>query len=92
MATIGVKDILPKFIGAVIRFCTGDEVQLHKKRLNIVLYLPYSPVNILSTTELDEYIKDHNETCLPKKRKFSIFTWNFWKYKNTIARSENYLP
>ena len=37
-------------------------------------------------------MKDNEKTWVLTKRKYSIFTWGFWKYKNTTANSENCLP
>ena len=37
-------------------------------------------------------MKDDEVTWSLTKSKYSIFTWDFWKYKNTTAHSENCLP
>ena len=52
VANIGGKDIIPKWIGTVICYCTDDKGQLHTNKFNNVLYFLYSIVNILSATEL----------------------------------------
>ena len=91
VATIGGKYIISKEIGTVRWSWNDDEGQLHTKKLNNVLYFPDSTVNIISATVLDESIKDDEGTFLPTKGKYYIFTWDFGKYKNIIARSEHYL-
>ena len=48
VVTIGVKYIIPKGVFEVSWSCTYDELQLHNKKLNNVLYFPYSSVNIIS--------------------------------------------
>ena len=67
VATIGGEYLIKKGIGTVIWSWTDDEGKLQTKKLNNVIYFKYSPVNILSTTELDEYIKDNEGTWLLKK-------------------------
>ena len=57
-----------------------------------MLYFTDSPVNILSATALDEYMKDDEVTWVLTKKKYSIFTWYFGKYKKTISPLENCLP
>ena len=52
VANIGGKGLFPKGIGTVIWSWNNNEVQLHTKTLNNVLYFPDSPVYILSTTTL----------------------------------------
>ena len=90
MATIGVKGLIPKGIRTVSWCWNDDEKQLHTNKLNCVPYFPCSPVNILSATSLDESIKDDEGTWV-QKRKYSIFTWDFGKSKNTISHSGNFL-
>ena len=87
MSTIGVKDIIPKGVVAVIWSWTDDEVQLHNKKLNNVLYFPDLKVNILSANALAESIKCDEVTWELTKWKYSIFTSYFVKYKKTIAHS-----
>ena len=77
METIGVKDIIPKWIGTVIWYCTGDEGQLKTKKLNNLPYFTDSPVNILSATALSGPMKYDEGTCVVTKMKRSIFTWYF---------------
>ena len=57
VATIGGKDIIPKGIGTVSWYWTDYEGKLHTKKLNNRIYFPDSPVNILSTTTMSEYMK-----------------------------------
>ena len=52
VATIGGKDIIPKWIGAVSWSLTGYEGQLYTNKLNNVLYFTDSIVNMLSATAL----------------------------------------
>ena len=59
---IGGKDFIQKLIGTVSWSCNYDEGKLHKNRLNNVPYFPYSPVNILSETELAEPMKNDEGT------------------------------
>ena len=92
LVTIGGNDILPKGIGTVSWYWTDYEGKIHTKKLNNIIYSPYSPVNILSATALDESIKDDEETWVPTKRKYYIFTWEIDNYKKTIAHSEFCLP
>ena len=65
VATIAVKDIITKDIGTVNWYWTYDEVQLHRMKLNNVLYFTDSPANILSATALDEYMKNYEGTWVP---------------------------
>ena len=46
--------------------------QLHTNKLNNVIYLSYSLFNILSTTALDESMKDDDGTWVLTKSKYSI--------------------
>ena len=71
---------------------TDNEGKLHTKKLNNVLYFTDSTVNIISSTELDESPKDDEGTWELTKTKYSIFNWDYGKYKKTIAHSENCLP
>ena len=87
-----VENITTKGIGTVICYCTDDEGQPHKNKLNNVLNFPESTVNILSATTLDKSMKDNEETGVPTKRKYYFFTWGFCKYKETISHSQNCLP
>ena len=87
VATIGGKYIISKEIGTVRWSWNDDEGQLHTKKLNNVLYFPDSTVNIISATVLDESIKDDEVTYILTKIKYSIFTWDFGKYKNKISHS-----
>ena len=50
VATIGIKDLIPKLIGAVSWSCNDDEEQMHTNKFDNILYIPDSPVNILSST------------------------------------------
>ena len=90
--TIGEKDLIPKGIGTVSWSWNDDEGQVHTIKLNNVIYFPESPVNIISATALAESMKDDLGIWVPTKGKYSIFTWVYGKYKNTIARTENCLP
>ena len=87
-----MKYLIAKVIGTVIWYWTDEKGELHTKKLNNVLYFPDSPVNIISATALNESIKGDEGTWVLTKSKYSIFTWYFGKYKNTIAHSENCLP
>ena len=53
VANIGPKYLIPKVIGAVSWSYKYDEIQLHTNKLNHILHIPESPVNILSTTALN---------------------------------------
>ena len=92
VGTIGGKYLIPEGIVAVIWFWTDYEGQLHPNKLNNLLYVSESPFNILSATTLVGSMKDDELIWVPTKIKCSIFTWYFGKYKNTIARSEHFLP
>ena len=52
---------------------------MHTNKLNEILYFPYSPVIILSSTAMDEYMKDVEVTRVLTKSKYPIFTWYFGK-------------
>ena len=88
VATIGGKDLIPKWIFRVIWSWTDYEGKLHTNKLKNVLYFPQSPVNILSVTSLSESMKYYEVTWVLTKIKYSIFTWNFGKYKETISHSD----
>ena len=92
VATIGGKDTITKGVGTVIWSWTYYEWQLYTNKFNNVLCFSYSPVNILSATELDESMKYDEVTWVPTKRKYSTFTWYFGKYKKIISHSENCIP
>ena len=91
LVTRGGKYIFQKGIVTISWSWTDDEVKLHTNRLNDILYVPDSPVNIISATVLSESVKDYQGTWLLPKGKYSIFTWYFGKYKNRISQSENHL-
>ena len=92
VATTGGKYLIQKGIVTVIWSWTDYEGKLHTRRFNNVLYFPDSPVNILSATALPEFIKDDEVTWLLTKIKYTIFTWDFGRYKKAMAHSENILP
>ena len=79
VATIAVKYIIPKGISTVIWPQTDDYEQLHTNKLNNLLYVPDSTVNILSATALDESINDDEETWLLKKIYFYLGFWEVQK-------------
>ena len=54
VATIGLKDLIPKWIGAVSWSCNDDEGQMHTNKFDNILYILDSPVNILSATALTD--------------------------------------
>ena len=85
VATIGREYIIPKGIGTVIWYWNDDEGQLTTNKLNNVLYFTESPVNILSETILTGFMNYDEGTWVPTKSRYSIFTWDFGKYKNTIS-------
>ena len=87
VATIGGNDLITKVIGIVSWSWTDDEGKLQTNKLNNVIYFPESPVNILSATALYEPMKYDEGTWVLTKQKYYIFTWNFCKYKKTIANS-----
>ena len=62
VATICGKYLFPKMIGIVIWSWTYDEVQMHIKMFNNVIYFTESPVNMLSVTALYESTKDDEVT------------------------------
>ena len=92
MATVGVKDIIANFISALIWSWNGDEAQLYTKKLDNVLYFTVSPFNIIIATALSEFMKDDEVKWVITKIEYSVFTWDFGKYKNTLFHSENCLP
>ena len=85
MSTRGGKDIIPKGIFAVSWSCTDYEGHLHTNKFNNVLYLPESPVNILSATALAESMNGDEVTWVLTKIKYYIFTWGFGKYKKPLG-------
>ena len=86
MATIGVKGLISKGIGTVSWCWNDDEGQLHTNKFNGVPYFPCSPVNILSATALDEYMKDDEGTWVQKKEVFYFYLvfWEVQKYNSSI--------
>ena len=87
VSTIGVKDIISKGIVIVSWSWPDDEGLLHTNKFNNVLYFPESPINIISTTSLDESMKDYEVTWLLTKISYYIFTWDFGLYIKTISHS-----
>ena len=81
VSTIGKKYLILKYIGTVIWYWSDDKGQLHTNKLNNLLYFQDSLVKILNATEFSESVKDDEGTYVPTKRKYSIFTWYFGKYK-----------
>ena len=79
MAKIDIKYLIPKDISTVFWSWTDDEGQLHTNKLNIVIYFPYLPVNILSSTGMAEFMNYDHVTSVIIKGKYSIFTWYFGK-------------
>ena len=63
-----------------------------KKKPKNVPNFTESSVNVLNSTALAESMKYYKGTWVLIKRKYSIFTWDFSKYKKTIPHSENCLP
>ena len=84
------KILFPKVIGTVICYCTDEKGQLYTRKLNNVIYFTDSSFNIISETVLYEYIKYDEGTWVLKIK--SILTWDFGKYKKTIAHSLTFLP
>ena len=54
VATIGLNDLIPKWISSVSWSCNDDEEQMHKNKFDNILYIPDSPVDILSVTVLSD--------------------------------------
>ena len=92
VATIGGKYLISKGIRTVSWYWIDYEGGLHKNTLNNVIYFTDSLFNILRATILAESMEDYEVTWFLTKRKYYIFNWDFGKYKNTIAHSENCLP
>ena len=88
VAEISCKDIHQKRIGTVSLSWNDDEGQLHANKLNNAIYFSYSPINILSTTELYESIKDDEGTWIQTNSGYSFSTWGFGKYTRIIAHSK----
>lgn len=65
---------------------------LYTKSLTNCLYLPASPVNIISVPALSEQLNDDKGTCIQSKRQYSIFTWDHGKYSKTIYHSSDNFP
>ena len=86
--TIGVKYIIPKGIGKVSWYQTDDEGKLQTNKFNNILYFTDSPFNVLITNALAEYTKYDKVTWVLTKRKYSIFTWYFGRYRSTMAHSK----
>ena len=78
---IGKNDLIIKGVSTVIRSCTDDEEELHTNKLNNLLYFPNSHVKIISATALAESINYYEGTWVLTKRNYSIFNWDFGKYK-----------
>ena len=84
VATTVGKYTIPKSIDTVIWSWNDDEEQLHKNKLNNVPYFTDSLVKLPSATILAESIIDNERTWVLTKRKYSIFTLYFGKYKMKI--------
>ena len=69
VADIGPKYLIPKVIGIVRWYCTYDERQLHTNKLNNIIHIPDSPVNIIIATASNEYMKDDDGTWILKRIK-----------------------
>ena len=54
VATIGLNDLIPKWISSVSWSCNDDEGQMHTNKFDNILYILDSPVNILSATALTD--------------------------------------
>ena len=87
VVTIGRKDLIPKGIITVRWSWTDDEGQLQTNKFNNVLQFIDSTFNILIATALVEFMKGGDGTWVLTKIKYSIFTWNFGKYKKTKSHS-----
>ena len=72
VATIGGKYIIPKGVDTVSSSLTGDEGQLHTKKLNDLPHFPDSLVNIVSTTSLAGFIEDDYGAWVITIRNYSI--------------------
>ena len=67
VATIGVKSLIQKEVGTISWSWNDYDRQMHTKKFNYVLYFPDSPVKILSSTSLAEYMKDYEGTWVLTK-------------------------
>ena len=62
-----------------------DGGKQHTIDVDNVLYLPQSPVNILSITSLSDQFNDDDGTGIDTKRSKSHFYWNRIKHQRTIT-------
>ena len=68
VVTIVGKNFNPTVIGTVKCSWGYDEGKSHTHKLEHILYLPDSPVNIISSTALDYHYDDDEGTYIKTKR------------------------
>ena len=92
MATIGGKLNRLAGISTVKWKWKDDNGVMHKELLEKVLYLPQSPINIMSVTEFSRQLDDEEGTRIDKKMKYSRFYQKNNKYSRKIYHSASNVP
>jgi hypothetical protein len=76
ITTIAGQRTLPTGMGSIHLKITDDDQQVHRYTFNNVLYLPQSPVNVLSVSVLASMFNDLNNTHITSKWLNSKLTWD----------------
>ena len=91
VATISGTDFTPTGIGTLKWSWKYDKGKSHIHRFERALYFPDSPVNIISSTDLDDQYDNNDVTFIKTKFHSSEFSWNFRQYTLMITHSANCL-
>ena len=90
--TLGGKLNQPAGIGTVKWTWKYDGGAVHTEQLENTLYLPNSPINITSVTELAKQFNDKEGTGIDTKMNHSLFYWKNNQFSRKIHHSYSNLP
>ena len=90
--TIDENSSRPAGKGTVIITVTEDSGCKSKVELCDCLYLPDSPVNIISVSALAQQYDDENGTRIKSRWHYSTFKWNQEQHSVTFAHPSSKLP
>ena len=92
VGTISGTDFGPSLIGKVEWTWHDNNGQKHTLTLENVLYLPDSPVNILSVTMWADAINYYKGIWILTKRNHSVFAWDQENFTRLFQNSTSRLP
>ena len=92
VATIGGKLNQPAGIGMMKWTWKDDGGAVHTEHLENTLYIPKSPINIMSVTELAKQFNYEEGTGINTKMNHSLFYWKNNQFYRKIHHSSSNLP